>query len=365
MAVADTQLREMQEAQAPQAERDEGGRLVENVETGATGLEAATPEAQPAGRGVGAKLSATVPSTVADKAQAEYAAASYRDGGRRKRLEDYGVQLVRVRAMRGPNLYAYMPVLKATIDIGEYEDRPSTDFPGFTERLADWLPGLEEHECSLGKRGGFLTRLKRGTYLAHITEHVALELLQEMGFYASYGRVRGTGERGVYDVVIEYKEEEPSRAAFDSALRITLAAMHDDDFDVRDELDWLKDLADRHKLGPSTEAVLDAARKRDIPTLRLTPTASLVQLGYGIHQKRIRASETSNTSAIAVDLCQDKAQTNALLRAVGAPVPEGETVRSANEAWAVARDLGLPVVCKPEAGNHGRGVTVNLRTEKE
>src|SRR5436190_98484 len=145
----------------------------------------------------------------------------------------------------------------------------------------------------------------------------------------------------------------------------TSAAMHDLPFDIIAELDLLHDLADTYKLGPSTGAIVAAARKRDIPVLRLTPKDSLVQLGYGVYQKRIQASETSNTRAIAVDMCQNKEMTNRMLRAVAVPVPDGRAVESADDAWAAAQEIGLPVVVKPEDGNQGKGVSVNLQTEAD
>src|SRR3954454_18626059 len=168
-----------------------------------------------------------------------------------------------IRALRGPNLHAYMPVLQVTLDIGPYEERPSSSFPGFVERLTTWLPGLAEHECSLGRRGGFIERLRRGTYLAHIVEHVALELQGRMDFDVSYGRARGTGERGVYTVIVAYREEEPARAAVEAAVDLVLAAMHDRPFDIAAELADLNELADRYRLGPSTAAIVAAARQRD------------------------------------------------------------------------------------------------------
>lgn len=280
-------------------------------------------------------------------------------------METHGVTVRSIRTLRGPNLYAYKPVLRFIVDIGPYEERPSNSFPGCVERLTSWLPGLMRHECGVGKPGGFVERLQRGTYLAHICEHIALELQNLMGFDVGFGRARGTGELGVYSVVMAYKEEEPARAAFATALRLTLAAMHDEPFDFAAELERLMDIADEYRLGPSTQAIVDAARARQIPVLRLTETGSLVQLGYGVHQKRIMASETSNTCQIAVELCQEKPLANRMLRAVGVPVPDGRTVRSADEAWAVARELGLPVVLKPEAGNQGKGVSVNLRSEAD
>jgi cyanophycin synthetase len=280
-------------------------------------------------------------------------------------MDSHGVTVRRVQALRGPNLYAYKTVLRIELDIGPLETRPSNTFPGFVERLTGWLPGLHEHECSVGKPGGFVQRLHRGTYLAHIVEHVTIALQNEMGFNVGYGRARGTGETGVYNVIIAYEEEEPARQAFQVALELTLAAMFDEPYDAPAALERLRELADDYRLGPSTRAIVDAARRRRIPVRRLTPTGSLVQFGYGIYQKRILASQTSDTSALAVEVCQEKPLTNSLLRAVGISVPEGRTVKSADEAWEIAQLLGLPVILKPEAGNQGKGVMVNLRSEAE
>ncbi len=280
-------------------------------------------------------------------------------------METHPVTVRSLRVLRGPNLYAYMPVLHAVMDIGPYEERPSNSFPGFVDRLVAWLPTLHKHECSVGRPGGFIERLRRGTYLGHIVEHITLELQMRMGFDVAYGRARGTGEPGVYNVIIQYKEEIPALDAFHTALRLVLAAMHDEPFDIAAELDRLAILADEYRLGPSTAAIVKAARARSIPVLRITPKGSLVQLGYGVHQKRILASETSYTSAIAVDLCQEKSLTNLMLRQVGVPVPDGDTAHSPDEAWQIAQRVGLPVVVKPADGNQGKGVSVNLSTEDE
>ncbi|MDB5081081.1 MAG: Cyanophycin synthase [Chloroflexi bacterium] len=280
-------------------------------------------------------------------------------------METHGVLVRNIRVLRGPNLFAYKPALQITLDIGPYEERPSNSFPGFVERITSWLPGLARDECSIGRPGGFIERLNRGTYLAHISEHICLELQNLMGFKVGYGRARGTGEPGVYNVVIAYKEEVPAVEAYKVGLRMTLAAMNNEPFDVKGEIERLQDLADEYNYGPSTLSIVEAARARRIPIVRLTPTANLVQLGYGKYQKRIQASETSNTSSIAVEMCQEKPLTNRMLRTVGVPVPEGRSVSSADEAWEVAQEIGKPVVLKPEAGNQGKGVSVNLVTETE
>lgn len=280
-------------------------------------------------------------------------------------MEPHRVELRELRVLRGPNLYAYLPVIKTVMDIGPYEEMHSALFPGIIDRLTAWLPGLERHECSVGKPGGFIERLRRGTYFPHIVEHITLELQTLMGFDVAFGRARGTGERGVYNVVIQYREEQPALSAFDTAMRLTQAAMHDLPFDIEAELDRLLDVADQYRLGPSTGAIVEAARAKGIPVLRLTDGGSLIQLGYGVYQKRILASETSNTSAIAVDICQEKPLTNRILSAVGVPVPEGRRVGSADQAWEAAQAISLPVVVKPDTGNQGNGVSANLSSEAE
>src|ERR1700709_2464141 len=147
-------------------------------------------------------------------------------------LETHGVIVQELPALRQHNLYAYMPVLRAEVDIGPYEDRPSDEFPGFVERLTSWLPGLLQHECSVGRPGGFVERLRRGTYLAHITEHVCIELQNLMGFTVGFGKARNAGERSLYQLIVAYEEAEPAKAAVETALRLTLAAMHDEPIDV-------------------------------------------------------------------------------------------------------------------------------------
>jgi cyanophycin synthetase len=281
------------------------------------------------------------------------------------RLQAGGVILGTIRALRGPNVHAVCPVLVGEIHVGIYEDLPSSGFPGLRERLTSWLPGLSRHECSVGRPGGFLERIRRGTYLAHIVEHVGLELQNHVGFDVSFGRARGAGRRGVYRIVMEYQEEEPALAALRFAPSLAVAAMHADPFDASAGIEALRKVADEHRLGPSTQAIVEAARRRGIPVVRLTPRRSLVQLGYGVHQKRIQASETSLTSSIAVEVCQEKPLTNRMLSTVGVPIPPGRLVPDAGEAWQAACDIGLPVVVKPADGNQGRGVSVRLRAEQE
>jgi cyanophycin synthetase len=269
------------------------------------------------------------------------------------------VEIQRVVALAGPNIWSNRRALLAWLDIGRFEDFPSNTLPGFAERLMRWLPSMVEHRCSEGERGGFFQRLVEGTYLGHILEHVALELQTLAGETVGFGRTRETPRRGVYQVVVEYTDEELGRAALETARRLVLAAVDDSPFDLARELEILRDLADRVCLGPGTRAIVQAAQLRTIPFIRLN-TGSLVQLGYGNAQRRIWTAETDATSAVAEAVAQNKQLTRQLLANMGLPVPEGKEVNSAEEAWQAASALGLPVVVKPQDANHGRGVSIDL-----
>lgn len=274
------------------------------------------------------------------------------------------MEIRRVLALRGPNVWARFPVLEAWVDLGEWKDTASDEMPGFNERLMSWLPTLIEHRCSVGTRGGFFERLRRGTYLAHILEHVTLELQTLAGSDVGFGRARESNEEGVYKVAIEYEEEALGRAAVESGRALCLAAVRGESFDVAGEVSKLREIYLRVKLGPSTGAIVEAARGRGIPVQRLNED-SLVQLGHGSKQRRIVAAETDRTSAIAEAIAQDKELTRSLLSRLGVPVPHGRPVTSAEDAWAAAEEVGLPVVVKPQYGNHGRGVATNLETREQ
>ncbi len=270
----------------------------------------------------------------------------------------------KVLALRGPNYWANFPVLEAWVDLKELKDSPSDILPGFNERLMAWLPTMIEHRCSIGERGGFFERLRRGTYQGHILEHVTLELQSLAGVPTGFGRARETSEEGVYKVAIEYKEEELCRACLETGRRLLDAAVRDLPFDVTAEVAKLRELAQQVCLGPSTGAIVRAAVKRGIPVRRLN-SESLVQLGYGARQRRILAAQTDRTGAVAEAIAQDKELTRSLLRSMGVPVSEGRPVTDAEDAWAAAQQIGGAVVVKPQYGSQGRGVTTNLTTREQ
>jgi cyanophycin synthetase len=274
------------------------------------------------------------------------------------------MELRKVLALRGPNIWANYPVLEAWVDLGHFEYRPSNSIEGFNDRLMAWLPTMIEHRCTLGVRGGFFERLRRGTWLGHVLEHVTLELQSLAGTVVGFGRARETAEVGVYRVVVEYLEEDLGRECLTTAHRLLMAAVHNQPFDVDAEIRRLRAFKQQICLGPSTGGIVDSAKARGIPVRRLT-SGSLVQLGYGSKQRRICAAETDRTSAIAQEIAQDKELTRKLLRAAGVNVPDGRPVTSAEDAWEAASDIGLPVVVKPQDGNQGRGVATNLSTREQ
>lgn len=271
------------------------------------------------------------------------------------------MKILKVKNLSGPNVWANFPVLEVWVDLESFWDSPSDSLPGFNERLMAWLPSMIEHRCSIGERGGFFERLRRGTWLGHILEHTTLELQTLAGTEVGFGRARETSTEGIYRVAIEYQAEPLARAALATAHRLLMAAIHNQAFDVAAEIELLKIVADDACLGPSTRSIVDAAERRGIPWRRMTD-GNLIRLGHGIRQKKIMAAETDATSAIAESIAQDKELTRQLLQEAGISVPAGGPVDSLPAALKQAADIAGPVVVKPRHGNKGRGVSTNLVT---
>lgn len=280
------------------------------------------------------------------------------------------IKFLEIKHLNGPNMWTYYPALEATVDIGELEDFPSDKIPGFYERLSGWLPSLIEHRCSYEERGGFLRRVKDGTWPCHILEHVTLELQNLAGMRGGFGRARETSVRGVYKVALSAWQAEITTAALHSARELVLAAMNFQQsanpfYDVEGAIQHLRDMVDSLWLGPSTACIVDAAMARNIPATRLIAKGNLVQLGYGARCRHIWTAETDRTSAIAEGISRDKDLTKSLLQSCGVPVPEGRIIESAEAAWEAVNDIGMPVVIKPCDGNHGRGVFIELSQREE
>ncbi|MGZ9057966.1 MAG: cyanophycin synthetase, partial [Burkholderiaceae bacterium] len=272
------------------------------------------------------------------------------------------MKIRQIRALEGPNLFHHQPVLSMLLDLGDLHGRSSDQMPGFVARLLDALPSLHLHGCSTGKPGGFVARLHRGTYLGHIVEHVALALSVDAGIDVSYGKTVSTDHERVYRVVVRFRNEAGMRYLLEAAVGLVDALIAGTPVRVDEIVATAKRIVARHALGPSTQAIVDAADAREIPWQRISDTGGLIRLGWGANIQWIKTAVSSHTALIAAESAQDKALTKQLLREAQIPVPRGAVVRSADEAVAQMRVLTLPVVIKPLAGNHGRGCTLGVTT---
>jgi len=288
------------------------------------------------------------------------------------------MRIVERGVYRGPHLYSATPMVRIMVDLEALEEWPTDRIEGFAERLLTLLPGLRNHGCSKGGPGGLVSRMEEGTWLGHVTEHVALELQTLVGARTTRGKTRSVrGKPGYYNVMFAYEDEEVGLAAGRIAFELVNCLLPDElkglenleritdgpeePFSLESRLVWLQRLHERRSLGPSTKALADAARARGIPVERMNDM-SLLRLGWGSRQRRLQASITGNTSFLAVEAAGDKALAKQLLAGSGLPVPKGSVVRTAEEAQAAAARIRGPVVTKPLDGNHGRGVSVGLRT---
>ncbi len=274
------------------------------------------------------------------------------------------MKVTRTRHIAGPNIYIYKPILVAEVELGPLTERESTDFEGFSDRLLRMLPGLREHHCAKGAPGGFVERLYGGTYFGHIAEHVAIELACCLGLDVHYGKTLYAGAPGRYEIVMECKEYECQKYLLQEAISLVSACLSGHSWSVEETLREAARIWSESGLGPSTQAIVDAASRRGIPVRRLN-SRSLIQLGYGCQRKLVEATITEQTPAVSVDIASDKEATKELLESAGIPVPEGGTARTATEAVEWLRRLGAPVVVKPYNGNQGRGVSLSLTSEDE
>ncbi|MBS1546587.1 MAG: cyanophycin synthetase [Bacteroidetes bacterium] len=276
------------------------------------------------------------------------------------------MRILELKAMRGPNYWSVKrhKLVVMRLDIGELEERPTDKVPGFLERLKEMLPSMYSHRCSEDHEGGFFERVERGTWMGHVIEHIALEIQTLAGMDTGFGRTRSTGEHGVYNVVFSYIEEAVGLYAAKAAVRIADALITAAPYNLDEDIQRMRELREETRLGPSTGSIVEEAAKRGIPYIRLNGQ-SLVQLGHGVFQKRIRATITSRTSNIGVEIACDKEETKQLLEAYEIPVPKGRVVRTEEGLIAALESVGFPCVIKPIGGNHGRGATIGIKNLEE
>ncbi len=271
------------------------------------------------------------------------------------------MKILELRALRGPNYWSVNrhKLIVMVLDIEDMEQRPTNKVDGFLGRLEAMFPTMYGHRCSVGSPGGFFERVKEGTWMGHVIEHIALEIQTLAGMDVGFGRTRGYGEEGVYNVVFTYMEAEVGRYAAKASVRIAEALIEGKAYDLADDIQEMREIREEVRLGPSTGSIIEEAESRGIPWIRLNKY-SLCQLGYGINQKRIQATVSSQTSNIGVEIACDKEDTKYLLEQAEVPVPKGEIVRSEAGLKDAVDYIGYPLVLKPISGNHGRGITTNI-----
>lgn len=274
------------------------------------------------------------------------------------------MEIIEMRALRGPNYYSSDPVILMKLDLHELEIKPTDLVPEFKENIALMIPTLYDHECSPGKAGGFYERLIRGTWAGHVVEHVALELQCLAGNEVTFGKTFSTDEYGVYDVVYRYLDEKTGLRAGEMAVDIVEKLFEGIITEIEPLIIELIKLGESSMLGSSTRSIVNEATKRGISNIRLNED-SYVQLGQGIYQRRIQATIVDSTSALGVEIVGDKARTKSLLSSMGIPVADGLSVKTQQEALQAAEEIGYPVVVKPLTGNHGRGITINITDPEE
>ena len=270
----------------------------------------------------------------------------------------------RIRTLAGPNIFSHRPMLAMELDLGDLYAVESFEVPGFIDRLLDRLPGLRDHHCASGQPGGFVKRLHDGTYFGHIVEHVALELTDAAGISTNRGKTIATDTPGRYQVAVEYKSEAGMKCLLETAVGLVQALVRDEDFPLEEHLQRARAAITASSLGPSTQAIVDAATRRGIPWARVN-NDSRIRLGTGKAIRHVEATVTDRTSVIAVDLASNKDETKRVLREVGLPVPEGCVVSTRDAAIECLQHLTPPVVIKPLDSNQGRGVSLNLTTAEQ
>ncbi|MBF2005428.1 MAG: cyanophycin synthetase [Chlorogloeopsis fritschii C42_A2020_084] len=280
------------------------------------------------------------------------------------------MRILKIQTLRGPNYWSIRrhKLIVMRLDLENLAETPSNEIPGFYEGLVEALPSLEGHYCSPGCRGGFLMRVREGTMMGHIVEHVALELQELVGMHVGFGRTRETSTPGVYQVVFEYLNEEAGRYAGRAAVRLCQSIVDRGRYpkaELEQDLQDLKDLWRDAALGPSTESIVKEAEKKGIPWMQLG-ARFLIQLGYGVNQKRIQATMTDKTGILGVELACDKEATKRVLANAGVPVPKGTVINFLDDLEeAIEYVGGYPIVIKPLDGNHGRGITIDIQNWQE
>jgi cyanophycin synthetase len=276
------------------------------------------------------------------------------------------MKIIEIKTLRGPNYWSNYrkKLIVMKLDLEDLENFPTNKIGGFGDRLKAMFPSMQSHRCSTNHEGGFFERVKEGTWMGHVIEHIALEIQTLAGMDVGFGRTRGTGKPGVYNVVFSYTEERVGQYAAKVAVAIAEALVKNEPFNLAAEVKEMREMRESERFGPSTGSIVDEAVARNIPYIRLNKE-SLIQLGYGKNQVRFRATMTDKTSSIAVDLASNKDETKRMLQEAAIPVAKGLCIIHEREVDEAINHIGFPLVFKPLDGNHGKGASINVKTREE
>lgn len=274
------------------------------------------------------------------------------------------MKIISIKTFNGRNIYSHKPVIHMLLDLEELKDKTTVEFENFNDRLLGLFPKLVEHHCGIGKFGGFVERIKEGTYFGHVVEHLILELQVIVGYEVFFGKTRVHEAPYLYNIIAEYENEQVAIECSKQAVNIVDSIINDENVELDKIIDHINRIKERFELGPSSKAIFLEARKRGIPVRRLG-NDSILELGYGKYSRLVQAALTDSTSGIAIDIACNKQITKQLLMENNIPIPHGDVANTVDEALDIARFIGYPVVLKPLDGNQGKGVVLNINSPEE
>ena len=268
-----------------------------------------------------------------------------------------------IRIFKGRNIYSHRKCIRMDLDLEGYSETPSNKIEGFNDKLLELLPILKEHRCGIDVEGGFVIRLNEGTYLSHICEHIIIAIQNILGLDVSYGKAR-VCEGEHYYIIYEFMYEDTAIEVGKLAVNLINSLINKKEFNFKERLEIIKDILNKEVIGPSTDAIKQAAEKVGLPVFQID-NSGYYQIGYGKQGRIIEATIGSNTTCVSVDIACDKMLTKTLLRSQSIPVADGEKIHNVIDLLKTAQSIGYPVVLKPQCGNQGKGVFLNIKDEKE
>lgn len=273
------------------------------------------------------------------------------------------MKIIEKRVYENKNIYSHKKCIRIDVDLEGYCEVPSKDIPNFNFNLVKMLPELKKHRCGIDEEGGFVKRLKEGTYLAHICEHICIALQNKFGIDVSYGKAREIkGDR--YYIILEYIYKNTAISCIYLAVDIINSLINAIPIEYEGRIEQIKHILSKEEIGPSTKAICLAAKEYNLPVTQLYDSG-FYQIGYGRMGRIFEATIGSKTNCIGVDISCDKLLTKKMLATQNIPVAKGSKVSNIMNLLMQAEEIGYPVVLKPQYGNKGKGIILNIKDEKE